>query len=371
MAEQLVWANVLRPRIPLVYLDLNSIIYIARRLAGDSRVHPAYMRLYEAAVAAKSDKRALFPLGEAHLWEISRIKDPRQRRDLADVAEALSDYNYLLGRTLIAELEFQAGMAKIMLEDNSANSLALVRPTMGQVFGARGGVRFRNDDGSDGSELVRAGMADSEYDEMMETLNFEFERRILRGPSDDDEQELRQDPSYRPEIAISSHQSRVEWELDTKRTLDDNPGWRRGRLRDVIAAREVVHEWSDLLARLRIARVNSGLRPFDPSDDEMRTFLGSMPHTQVAVSIKSHYHRNEMHNWTANDISDIDALSVAYAYCDAVFPDRAMRAALRNCKELRSIPTFVPSQAEELADWLDARPKVVAPELLVPHPLPA
>jgi hypothetical protein len=57
MAEQLVWANVLRPRIPLVYLDLNSIIYIARRLAGDSRVHPAYMRLYEAAVAAKSDKR--------------------------------------------------------------------------------------------------------------------------------------------------------------------------------------------------------------------------------------------------------------------------------------------------------------------------
>ena len=99
--------------------------------------------------------------------------------------------------------------------------------------------------------------------------------------------------------------------------------------------------------------------------------MGSMPHTQVAVSIKTRYHKNPKHKWTANDISDIDAVSVAYANCEAVMPDKAVRAALVNAKELRTIPTFLPRRTEELAEWLDALPPVVAPDLLIPHPLAA
>jgi len=201
MTEELVWANVMRPRVPLVYLDLNTIIYFARERLGDTKSLPAYARLYEAAMRAKGEKRARFPLGEAHLWEISKIKDPKQRTQLADVLEALSDYNYLLGRVVIAELEFNAGMAKVMGEDISANSLALIRPTMGQVFGLNGGVKIHNQDGSDGSDAVRAQMADSEFNDLMAAVNYEFERRILRGPSDEDVHELRKNPDYRPEVA--------------------------------------------------------------------------------------------------------------------------------------------------------------------------
>ena len=137
------WANVMRPRIPLVYLDLNSIICIARGLAGESSVHPAYSRLYNAAIVAKSEQRAAFPLGEAHLWEISKIKDPRQRNDLADVAEALSDYNYLLGRTVIAELEFEAGIG----EDLDAHVVGLavhVGDRVGRQFVDNTAVFLRN-----------------------------------------------------------------------------------------------------------------------------------------------------------------------------------------------------------------------------------
>ena len=83
----------------------------------------------------------------------------------------------------------------------------------------------------------------------------------------------------------------------------------------MIAAREIVHEWGNLFARLRVERLKSGLPAFDPSDEEMRTFLGSMPHMQVAISVKTRYHKNPRHKWTPNDISDIDAVSVAYAYC--------------------------------------------------------
>jgi len=371
MTEELVWANVMRPRVPLVYLDLNTIIYFARGRLGDTKSLPAYARLYEAAMRAKEEKRAMFPLGEAHLWEISKIKDPKQRTQLADVLEALSDYNYLLGRVVIAELEFNAGMAKVMGEDISANSLALIRPTMGQVFGWNGGVKIHNQDGSNGSDAVRAQMADSEFNDLMAAMNYEFERRILRGPSDEDVHELRKNPGYRPEVAIASHRSRVEWELDTERTLNQDPKWRCGRLRDVIGARELVHEWIDMFTRVRLERVNAGLPPFDPSEEEMRWLLGSMPHTQVAVSVKTRHHKNPKHKWTANDISDIDAVSVAYAYCEAVFPDKAVRSALLNSKELRAIPTFLPRRPEELAEWLDALPPVVAPDLLVPHPLTA
>jgi hypothetical protein len=140
MTEDLVWANVMRPRIPLVYLDLNTIIYIARALSGDPGVPAGFADLYAAALRAKLEKRAVFPLGGEHLWEISKIADPKQRGALADILETLSDYNYLLGRTVIAELEFEAGMAKVMGEEISAKSLPLVRPTFGQAFGWVGGL---------------------------------------------------------------------------------------------------------------------------------------------------------------------------------------------------------------------------------------
>ena len=59
MTDKLVWANVMRPRIPLVYLDLNTIIYIARALSGDTTVPAGDADLYAAALRAKLRKRAM------------------------------------------------------------------------------------------------------------------------------------------------------------------------------------------------------------------------------------------------------------------------------------------------------------------------
>lgn len=369
MTEELVWANVMRPRTPLVYLDLNTIIYIAKTLRGDENVPPGYGELFEAASRAKDEKRVMFPLGESHLWELTKITDPKQRARLADVLESLSDFNYLLGRISVAELEFDAGMAKVMGEEPRIGSVPMLRPTFGQVFGMVGGVNVVDADGRDVAGTLQAQMGEDEYAALRANMNYGVERRMLRGPSDADLAELRKDPDYRPEVAIASHQSRVEWELATERVLTKYPKWRRGRLRDVIGAREIVHEWNDLFARLRVDRVNAGLPAFDPGDDLFRSFLGGMPHTQVAISLKTRLHMNPRHKWTPNDISDIDAISVAYAYCEAVFPDKAMRHALLNSKELRVLETFVPRRAAELTEWLDGQPQLIWPDLLVPHPL--
>jgi hypothetical protein len=100
-------------------------------------------------------------------------------------------------------------------------------------------------------------------------------------------------------------------------------------------------------------------------------FMGPLPHIQVAVSLKTRYHRNPRHLWSVNDIIDIDAVSVAYAYCEAVFPDKAVRNALLSSRELRTIGTFVPRHPGELADWLSALPNVIAPRIAGPTPLEA
>lgn len=369
MSEDLVWANVMRPRTPLVYLDLNTVIYFAKVMRGDTNVPPGYANLLASVQGAKAEKRAAFPLGEAHLWEITKITDPGQRQSLAEVMESLSDFNYLLGRIALAELEFDAGMAKVMREEPRLQSVPLLRPTFGQVFGMVGGMNILDADGRDGSEVVRAGMDDADYFALRQHMNIEVERHMLRGPSDDEVVELRKDPNYRPEVAIASHQSRVEWEVETERILTQDPRWRRGRLRDVVGAREIVHEWNDLFARMRVDRIQSGLPAFEPDDEQFRCFLGSMPHTQVAISLKTRMHKNPRHTWTPNDISDIDAMSVAFAYCEAVFPDKAVRHALLSSKELRTIGTFVPRRAAELAEWLDALPALESPDFLLPHPL--
>jgi len=94
-----------------------------------------------------------------------------------------------------------------------------------------------------------------------------------------------------------------------------------------------------------------------------------MPHTQVAISMKTSYHRNPSHQWTINDIADIDALSVAYAYCEVVFTDKAARSALANSKELRGFGAFLPRTAQQLTDWLNRQPRSSITGLLVPHPL--
>lgn len=85
--------------------------------------------------------------------------------------------------------------------------------------------------------------------------------------------------------------------------------------------------------------------------------------------MKTGYHKNPAHVWKSNHVTDIDAISVAYAYCEAVFTDKEMRSALLDSPELRVLGTFVPRHVEELVDWLDQLPVRIAPDMVVPHPL--
>jgi hypothetical protein len=370
MAERLVWASVVRPRSPIVYLDLNHFILMARVAAGAARITPGYRELLEAVRKAVREERIVVPLSAAHLFEMAAISDPSQRAHLADVMEELSGFRYLLGRMEVAELEVRAGFEEAFEEQRSLPSVSLIGPSFGWSFGMRGGVKIVDEGGRDASVATRREMGDEEFDAFMAYANRTLERQILAGPSDEEAKILRAEYGYNPELALGSRDSRLAFELDLSARLTSDPSWRRGRLRDVVSAREITHEFLDVINRVTAERVRAGRLTFGEGDPRIRIFMASMPHVQIAISMKTRYHRDPNHRWTTNDITDIDALSVAYAYCDVVFTDRAARAALVNSTELRVFSTRLPRTPQELVEWIEQQPRLATRNMLVPHPVP-
>jgi hypothetical protein len=150
---------------------------------------------------------------------------------------------------------------------------------------------------------------------MMAHFNRETERALLTGPDDDVKAELRQD-GFAPERPYQRQEQRAQQERAQADILD--PESRRQNLRDVMSAREVLIELNEIIARELTMR-NMANAEFtellgggeDPS--KARDFSDGMPSTRVAISLKEHYHRNRQHNWTSNDIHDIDALASPYS----------------------------------------------------------
>jgi hypothetical protein len=362
-AGQLVWARVLRPAMPLVYLDLNHYIYLAQASeAGNPATMSAklkpYAELADAARKAKASGRAMFPLSNVHLMELSKVTDPRQRADVAAAMEELSDFNYLLDRVTLAQLEMDAGLDRIYGAEKSLDEyLALVAPSFAHGFGRIVNLTVRDADGKDTSDQGRDLMGSEAFTRMFATMNLEMERAMLRGPSDEEVPDLL-GHGWDPDVFRRGQERRLGFELETKQTLVDNPQWLRGRLRDVISGRDVMHEWLDLFVKHLREREEDGLPHDLPSDAEMPGFWAAMPQVQVAISVKTRYHRNLERSWKTNDICDIDAMSIAYPYCDAVFTDHEARAALVDDRDLRRISTFMPKRPEELTAWLVDLPPV-------------
>jgi len=332
---------------------------------GDASTPAGYDRLLDAAVRAFNEQRALFPLSGEHLFEVLAIKDPAQRSRIADVMEGLSGFGYLLGRPEIAQLEVEAGIDALLGESSTLPPIPLVGRSFGWAFGMVGGMKFVDENGEDASSAARREMGSEKNEQFIRHANHTVERAMLEGPPDDQIEELRAN-GYAPEVSREGHASRLAFELDLSQKLQADTRWRKGRLRDVVSAREINHEWLDTLNRVVEARTKEGRTPFNPPDEVMRQHMAALPHVQVAITLKTAYHRNPTHRWTTNDITDIDAMSVAFTYCDAVFTDKAIRAALASNRELRQIPTYLPRTPLDLAQWLDGLPVHPSPWLLLP-----
>lgn len=371
--NDLIWPTRLTgpPRPPaLVYLDQFVYVRLAQAAAGAGR--PGYAELLDTCRRSRVDGRALFPLSSTHILELYETARINHRRDLVEVMEQLSDFNCILGRPEILELEIEAALAELPTVTMAPKPpIALVGPSVLWPFGERGlGFKFEGastDEAAWWAEQLCQDMGIDPGADAAASVHRWMERQLITGPENHDDPELKKF-GYRVDVWRTGLEQRAEQERYLVQQLDADPQMRRGRLRDVVNGREMFIELKGILDRATAALNTSfaellgfaGLTEEEMRSQEVRTkvrdFSDRMPSTRVAVSVKERYHRDNRHNWASNDIHDIDAVAIAIPYCDAVFVDKAARNAVDQAKELRVFGTFLPRGPEELTEWLDDVP---------------
>jgi hypothetical protein len=286
---------------------------------------------------------ALFPLSGTHYVEMYNIKDPRQRRDVAAVMEELSGFATLASRSTVQVLEVRAALDALTGRQVQTDGVDLLGFGVGPALGKRGGLRIRDADGRDITDQFSAAgdnaaaLADAEL---------QLERNLLAGPRDEDLPALVA-RGYDPRAAIKVAQKRADQEQELRSRLHDDSRWRRGRLRDVVAVRELVHELWDILQKALSERgdVQDEILGDQPS---IRRFARSMPSTEVAIALKTMRHRDATMGWTPNDINDIDALSAAVPYCDVVVTEKFAHHVLTTSRVGERMDTAILRSMSEL-----------------------
>lgn len=360
--SDVVWpSGLVQPARPpaVIYLDLNHYINLAKVPIGTAP--EGYAELLEACRTTRADGRAIFPLSSTHCVEISNIGSFPQRGDIVRVMEDLSGFNYLLGRPQVMRLEVESALDELT---GAGPSGAFHIPLLGLSalwsFGKRGGLVIEGEEGREAEQRLRDRLGNQVFAQMMADFNQDAERMLLMGPAEEDIPDLRTQ-GYAPERSYQLQEGRAERERGQAAILDQNPEWRKEGLRDVMSACEVFHELNEALSIAIAARSitqNELLSLLGGGNDKTkaRNFSDAMPSSRVAISLKSVYHRDSRHEWTSNDLHDIDAVAIAMPYCDAVFADKATRNALVSSRELKVFDTFLPRRPQELTQWLRELP---------------
>jgi hypothetical protein len=338
----------------LVYLDLNHWVALAKAYAG----HPdgvSSRAALDACVEAVDRGVAVFPLADAIYYEISKIGPHRWRRDLAEVMRLVSGYFVITSRSIIADHEVESVLDRLVgPSPEPINRMAYLDWGVARAFGIAGSFRVMNSEtGEDVTDLVRATgpLGREGYDALVRRAEIELNRRALEGPSSEDEEAELRRHGWDPMVAHRSFVQRARQEADQAARLAADPAWRRGRLRDVIAAREVVVELMDKLTRGLIVRRADRARVFS-DDPDMRLAFAQMPSFEVAVTLKTSYHRDGTRAWTSNDINDIDVMGSTIPYCDVVATDNAVLSHVRRTRLDERFGTTVISRLDDLIPLL-------------------
>lgn len=348
----LVWPRLLElpsDAVNVVYLDLNHWIYLAQASVGHSK-GSSFTKALEACLAARSAGTAIFVLSGTHYIEMLKIKDPAQRRALADVMEELTDFATLVSRVVVMELELTAMLDRFAREPSPLPMIPLIGRGVRHAAGTQSGLKIMGPSG-DETDRARERMGAKAFDDLVAQANLLLERSALRGPTDDEVENLRA-LGWNPEAVTQVAERRAAEERAQTLRLDGGGPWRHGRLRDVVSARELLIEFQNMLPR---ALAERGLMLSDVISDQQsaREFVRAMPSTDVSIELKTAWHRNRDKQWAANDIYDIDAMSLAVPYCDVVVTEKACRHALETARLGKRMHTALLRDLADLPSTLE------------------
>jgi hypothetical protein len=271
--------------------------------------------------------------------------------------EELSGFTYLMGRPQLQQLEVESALNAIPgIVISPQGPFTLLGSNLWWAFGMKDGeLQLSGLDAVASAKRWCEQLGIDPGDDAMETMSRWAQRELLTGPDDHNDPELRR-LGYDRDRWRDMLKKRAGQENYLVQQLDADPKWRRGRLRDVISAREMEIELGEVLAKATAAMGTAIGQLLAYNRTNLRDFGDRMPTTRVAVSVKEYYHYTPGRVWKPNDINDIDALAVAVPYCDAVFTDKRARDAVAARRDLDVFGTHLPSGPEELAEWLDDLP---------------
>ena len=350
------WPRTLRrpvqPR-KLVYLDLNHWITLAKALAGhqDGKKDTD---LLDYCLRTVEEKIAIFPISLSIYVEILKIRDYKRRCDLRKAIELISRYMVITSRSVIATHEIEALLDRIVGPNlKPINRIDYLDWGVFRAVGMDGSMRVQSANGRDVTAEVRQSFPNGPhvFDQILSEAALELNRQVIDGPSPEADSEFR-DQGYNPERILEPYEQEAANELDQARLLDNEPGWRRGRLRDVVSAREMLIQINSIFKRGCNERGIGSLHSLFPSVTDTRRAFDSMPSFDASVTLKTSLHKNARHRWTQNDIHDLHALASTLPYCDIVITDKAMASQAVQTGLSSRLNTVVLSHLSDMSNHL-------------------
>jgi hypothetical protein len=343
-------STLLRPRsdTTIVYLDLNHWIGLAKASVG----HPDGGRYEQLlGVIRRLPPRFAFPLSSVHFMEVSGNRNAGQRREVAATMEEISGFRSLTSMLTITELECDAALAEIAGTTSGLPSVELLGQGVLHAFGRRGGLRVRTADRDitpEARRMWRGGPAF--FDAFSRADDTVLSRTVLRGPDEADVPKL-VGMGWDPRAAkrVADERAQRQREMSERLTADDR--LRRGKTRDLLSAWYLTIEMFETFTRVA-ARHHAGIEAVIGDRDVARRLTDSMPSADVHISLLTAAQRNPQTRWNANSILDIDAMSVAAAYCDVVLTEQHFGNQLRATKLAERLGTKVFVTPEGFADFL-------------------
>ena len=350
-----VWPpGIVQPERPpiLVYLDLNCWIALAKCMTGhpDGQRHADVLSACRDAVEAGT---ARFPISIMTYHEVANISQHRQRQDLRETIEEVARYWAVIPRLTIMALEIEAMLdQRVGPSRNPLRSVNYLDWGVMRAFGIVGTPRILNHAGIDVTDdrMASYPQGPAGLQRLLVDAELELSRQVMEAPTPAEEFDALIF-GWHPSQIRQIGRRRAEQEVRQSNLFDNHPEARRGRIRDIVTAIEIIVEIQDDLSRGLDNRDAELLTVF-PSPTEARKAIDSMPSFDVAVTIKTAYHRNPEHRWTVNDIRDIDALAATIPYCDVIVTDKAAAATVNQAGLSERLNTTVLGRLEHLPDAL-------------------
>ena len=343
--------TLLRPQIPqmLVYLDLNHWIELSRIKSG--RIRSVEKRKFLQVLVQSAGNAASFPLSASLYSEIAKLTNHRQRRLLREVIELVSGYLVVVPGDVIGRHEMESlldrevGPGSIPLND-----IAYLDWGVHRAFGFDGRLRIKNRVSGAGvtAEVRNENPAGPDkFDEELWNASMLMNRAAIDGPAPEEEPLLRKE-GWRPEAIWVQSRDLADEERALVDRLNKDPKWRRNRLRDVVAVREILFRSRDVFDEACVNHGFTDIGDLLPTKPEVRHHFRSMPSFDVTVTLKEAYHRNPDHRWTPNDMHDLMMLSSVVPYCDIVVTDKAAASHVNATGLAQRANTIVLSKLEDV-----------------------